>query len=502
MAEHVCCLDMGTTSVKAALLDLEGRIVGMASSAQLQVGGAGAGAEFDADEHVREALRLVREALAKAGASGGSVAALSVTNQRASVVPLCRDLKPCGPAISWQDTRCGDVVTAFSRTLSAERFTRLTGLPQSFLWTLGKTLWLKSNRPDVWASTARIALVHDLVLRALGTDDIVTDVSNASLTGMLELRGGHWSREILEAAGLSESLLPKLARPGEVVGKLSEEAARATGLAAGTPLVAGGGDQQCATLGIGVLDPGDAGLCLGTAAVVSCPVPEPLPDPAGRYFCTAHAVPGRFVLEGIHNAFGASQSWAAEALDFGSLEALEAAAAAAPAGAGGVMFLPWLAGIGTPDFDASARGVFAGMTMATGRGDLARAVFEGIALETGRILDAFQASPVPLRRLILSGGGSSRALIGQVLADLTGRELLLDSVTQASLAGAAALAWTGAGAFPDVAAAGAALGGRPERILRPALPQEQRGALARRYERWVAAARAAEHGAADEEVKA
>lgn len=489
MGEHVCCLDMGTTSVKAAVVDRSGRIAGLASSAHLHVGGAGAGAEFDAVEHIREATGLVSAALSQAGISGRDVAAVSVTNQRASVVPLGRDLEPCGSGISWQDTRCGEAIARLGSRLAPERFTRITGLPQGFLWTLGKLLWLRSARPDEWARTARVALVHDLVLRALGTEDIVTDVSNGSLTGMLDLRAGRWSREILEAAELEEEMLPRLVRPGEVVGHVSAEAARTTGLTEGTPLVAGGGDQQCATLGIGVMEPGDAGLCLGTAAVVSCPVPVPLPDPSGRYFCTAHAFPGRYVLEGIHNAFGASLSWAAQALGFDSLEALENAAAASPAGAGGVLFLPWLAGIGTPDFDAGARGVFTGVSMATGRSDLARAVYEGIALETGRILEAFEASPVPLRRIILSGGGSSRSLIGRVLADVTGRELLLSRATQASLVGAAALAWTGAGAFPDVGAATQSLSGSTEAVLSPVLEAGERESLRERYGGWVQSVR-------------
>jgi xylulokinase len=367
----------------------------------------------------------------------------------------------------------------------AARYEALTGLPPSFLWTLGKLLLLRRADPAVWGGTARFALLHDFVLRAFGAGDLYCDLSNASLTGLLDLRALDWSDEILAAAGLDRARLPTLVRPGQRVGAVSREAARRSGLREGTWLVAGGGDQQCAALGQGAVEPGDAGLCLGTAAVVSCPVDAPLTGTGGRFFCTVHAAPGRWVIEGLLNSVGSALDWAARALGLDGVAALEAEASGASSE--GAFFLPHLSGVGSPDHRAAARGAWVGLDLGCTRARLARAAFEGVAHETGRILDAMEERG-PIRQLVLSGGGAAGQLLPRLLADLSGRRLVLREHHEATLAGAALLAWCGAGRFADPLEAARTLGRQGcARMVEPAGEPAERLAARARYLAWVRA---------------
>ncbi|MFH1532687.1 MAG: FGGY-family carbohydrate kinase [Pseudomonadota bacterium] len=476
MADVVCVLDLGTTGIKAALVDAEGSIVIRARApASPMLGDA---LEFDAVHTLETVERLIREVVS--ARPGDCVAAVSSSCQRATVVPMGEDGRPAGPALSWQDPRGGAAAARLADAMGPRGFTSITGLPPSFLWTLGKLLWLRDTRPGIWRGTARIALLNDLVLRHLGAVEATTDLSNASLTGLLDLTSLDWSGPLLDAAGLPRSILPGLVRSGSEVGTLSPGAARTTGLPRGTLLVAGGGDQQCAALGQGVLEPGDAGLCLGTAAVVSCPTDRPVTD-ANGFFCTVHAAPDRWVLEGLHNSFGSALAWARGALmceDEATLEAL--AEAGDP---GGAVFVPHLAGVGSPDHLGAARGALVGLSLSHGRAAMARAVYEGVAWEMRRILDAMETGG-PRRRLVVSGGVSTGRLMPRLLADLTGRSLVLREVSDASLLGAAALAWTGAGRFPDASAASRAM---VADVTAQVLTPDDKASHPARYRRYLAA---------------
>jgi len=475
MSEYVCVLDLGTTGIKAGLLDETGRMASLVRAPASPV--SRDASEFDANHTLEVVQQLIRDLVELR--PGARIAAVSVASQRATTVPVSSEGRAVGPALSWQDTRAATAVAALSARLDPDRFETITGLPLSFLWTVSKLLWLRNERPTVWKSACRFVLLNDFVLRNLGTEDFVTDPSNASLTGLLSLDSLDWSDEVLDAAGLTRDRLPRLAPSGQPVGRVSRDASGRTGLAEGTLLVAGGGDQQCAALGQGVLDPGDASLCLGTAAVVSCPTDRPVTGNRGRFFCTVHAAPARWVMEGIHNAFGSSLKWALDLL--GLSEEAELEGLARESESAGAVFVPHLAGVGSPDHVATARAALVGLGPAHGRAQVARAVYEGVALETRRILDAMEVRG-PIRRLVLSGGPSATGFLPRILATLTARTLVVRACPESALAGAAALAWTGAGRYPDVfAAARAATTDGPAQELAPGHSE----AVESRYARYL-----------------
>lgn len=484
---YVCCLDLGTTGSKAALCDVRGRIVHRVSAP------ACGGIEFDAEETARVAMKLVAELVAKSGIAPAEVGAVSLSSQRASVVPVDAAGAPTGAAISWQDTRCGDQAATLGHRVGEERFQRITGLPVSFLWTVSKLAWLRDAMAEQFERSARFVLLPDFVLARLGAGGFVCDLSNASLTGLLDIGRRDWSGEVLEAAGLSPARLPDLVPPGTKVGSLNGTAARATGLLEGTPLVSGGGDQQCAALGLGAVDPGSAGLCLGTAAIVSCPTLAP--RVIKNVFCTVHCVPERYVMEGIHNSFGSALAWAAKVL--GAKDVAEIEAAATQASSDGIVFVPHLAGAGSPDFDASACGAFTGLKLCHERGALARAAFEGVVLETRRIIETMERGG-PIENIHVCGGAARGTLLARLLADVTGKELRVSEEPDASLVGAALLAWSGLGVYEDPGCAARGATDRPgESVLTPAPDRSAADALYARYLAAVDAARVARTGTAE-----
>lgn len=467
----VCALDIGTTRIKALLLSEEAR-PGPVVSVPSVLASPGPGlVEVDAEALWRQALAALR-----AVASGGQgVEALAISNQRATVFLVDDAAHPCGPGLSWQDTRGARALAAWLDKVGRAHFVQTTGLVPSAIWSLAKVLWWQER---TLPRGARIATVQDWLLRRLGAPEWVLDHANASLTGLLNVHSLAWDAGLLQAAGLLPGQLPSLVASGAYAGRLSAEVAQATGLPAGMPLIVGGGDQQCAALGAGALEPGTAAVSLGTAGVVSVPAGRAIVDPAQRLVGLAHVVPGRWVLEGLENTYGGAVSWARKLLGAGPVEL----AAEAPVGSEGLIFLPFLAGEGAPDYDSQARAVFVGLTLAHGRAAVARAILEGASVELARILSAARELAA-VERVVASGGGAHFPLLLEMLAGLAGVPVALPPHPETSLVGAGLLAWVGLGRFPDAGSAARALAAPQE----AAAPVPEAGAAYRAlYDRYEA----------------
>lgn len=470
----VCALDIGTTRIKALLLS-EALLPGppMAAPSVLRALGPDA-AEVDAEALWAQTTAVLRAVAADAG----EVEALAISNQRATVFLVDDEGHPLTPGLSWQDRRGSRALSAWLEVVGRAGFVQTTGLVPSTLWSLAKILWW---REQGLLGGARVATVQDWILHRLGAREWVLDQANASLTGLLNIRSLTWDADLVRDAGLSPSQLPELARSGVRAGELSTEAAQATGLAAGLPLVVGGGDQQCAALGAGALETGDASVSLGTAAVVDVPGDHVIIDPEERLVSVAHVLPGRWLLEGLENTYGGAHQWGRELLG----SDLTALAAGIEPGSGGLIFLPYLAGSGAPGYEPEARGSLLGLALSHGRGEVARAILEGTTVEIVRILGAVRDFAA-VRRLIVGGGATASPLLLQMLADLAGVPVAIAPFAETSLVGAGVLAWVGAGRWPDGLEARAAL---PPPV-RTVLPETARAtayrALYERYEEALA----------------
>lgn len=486
--DGVCCVDLGTSHIKAGLIDPNGHTYAFAERFAPPLAATDGSVTFDADAYVAVTWATIHDVLIQQAAQHAIIAGVAITNQRATLVPINADGRAGGPAISWQDTQGGAPLDRFIHAFGKRQFISITGLPPSALWTVAKLLWLQDTRPAWFHGCTRFVLLHDYLLARLGAVEYYTDPSNASLTGLFDLRTRTWSDDILTTINLPASYLSVLQPAGAVVGAVSQEATDATGLPVGTPLLVGGGDQQCGALGIGASQPGDAGIILGTAAVISCPMDHPVFDETGRFFCTAHIAPNRWVIEGIHNTFGSAIRWMSQHIGIEAPEAFDALARHAPPGAHGIMFYPYLAGIGSPDFESRTRGALLGIGLETQRADLARAVLEGTTMELRRILETITPR-VDIQQYIVAGGGATRPLRVQLLADLLGHAVAVNPVAEATLLGVAICAWTGLGRFATMEEGLRCCTDVRGRTVEPHLSEDVRQHLWARYQQGVSLVR-------------
>jgi xylulokinase len=470
-------IDSSTSATKAIAWDRDGNAVaeGRAPIAlsNPQIGYF----EQDPGEWWSSTAKALRELTGKVDPS--RIAGLAISNQRETFSIFSEDGTALRPGMVWLDDRARAQQRRFGETFGAERVHAISGKPLDVIPCLYRVIWLGEHQPELLARADRIAEVHGyLVFRLTGR--WASSTASADPTGMLDMRRLDWSDEILDAAGISREKMLPLERPGAFLAEVSEAAARETGLLPGTPLFAGGGDGQCAGTGVAVLNPGRAYINLGTAVVAGTYGREYAYDPAFRTE-TAIADEG-YIFETCLRSGTFLVDWMAREL-FGvtgerraaELAALEQEAAASPVGAGGVVLVPYWQGCMTPHWDSAARGVIAGLSGSTRRGDVYRALLEGIALDQAFALSRAEAATGnPIDHFVAIGGGASSDLWAQILADVTARPVRRSTATEASSLGAAMAAAGGAGWYPSLAQAAAAMASRTVRTFEPDAPRVAR----------------------------
>ena len=376
------------------------------------------------------------------------------------------------PGTTWLDERARPQVARFAESFGASRVHDISGKPSDVLPCLYRMLWFAEHEPEIFKRTARLAEVHGFLVHRL-TGRWATSTASADPMGVLDMRAQAWSLEILRSAGVDVRQLPEVFRPGDVLGAVSEAAAAATGLKPGTPVVAGGGDGQCAGAGAQITAPGRAYINLGTAVVSGSYGATYLAD---KSFRTEIAVAdGGYIFEVCVRTGTFLVDWMARELfgidpaeQAGVIMALEAKAAQSPIGAGGVVLLPYWLGSMNPYWDSYARGVIAGLSGSTKRGDVYRALLEGIALDVAEATDrVVAATRVPIDSVVAIGGGSDSDFWLQIMADALARPVQRAATREASSLGAAMAAARGAGWFASVSEASAAMAPLPVRTFEP-----------------------------------
>jgi xylulokinase len=361
------------------------------------------------------------------------------------------------PAILWNDQRTAAECDEIRARLGRERLIQITGNDALAGFTAPKLLWVRAHEPELYARARHALLPKDYVRYRL-TGEFAADKSDGAGTLLMDLRRRSWSAEVLEALDIPAEWLPPLFEGPEVTGRLSAQAAEATGLPAGTPVVAGGGDQAAQAVGVGAVSPGIVALTLGTSGVIFASTAEPVIEPEGRLHAFCHAAPGRWHLMGVMLSAAGSLRWHRDTFAPGvPYDTLLAPAAALPAGSDGLLFLPYLTGERTPHPDPLARGAFVGLTVRHTLPHLTRAVLEGVAFG---LRDSFelmrQAGLAPVQQVRVSGGGARSLLWRQILADVLQVSLVTVNTTEGAAYGAGLLAGVGAGVWPEVSAACAA----------------------------------------------
>jgi xylulokinase len=450
-------MDVGTSGTRAVLVDEQGRVVSSASEEHAPFRTPHPGwAEQDPEDWWRASLIAVRAALAAAPEPRQPVAGVGLTGQMHGAVLLDKDGIVLRPSLIWCDTRTQPECDWLHETIGYDRLIELTCNPALPNFTLTKLLWVKEHEPEIFARTAHILCPKDYVRFRL-TGAYAIDVQEASGTLLLDVTHRRWSSEVAAAAGIPESWLPEVFESPEVCAQISANAAGLTGLTAGTPVVAGAGDQGAGAVGMGILQPGSVSATIGTSGVVFAATAAPIKDPKGRLHTFCHAVPGRWHVMGVTQSAGLSFRWLKETF-FASenYDTLTSAASNVAPGSDGLEWAPYLLGERTPHLDPVVRAAFAGITTTHTAAHFVRAVLEGVAYSLEDTFSLFAALGIPVSGIRLGGGGARGPLWRQIQAAVYGHAVEILTAEEGGAFGAALMAGVGAGAWPDLDAACAA----------------------------------------------
>ncbi len=444
-------IDVGTGGSRAVLINENGQTLASETVEHVPFASRLAGwAEQDPNDWWRASAAAIRAVLATEGTRADEIGAVGFSGQMHGSVFLDEHSDVLRPALLWCDQRTEKQCSEITEKIGAEHLIELVCNPAVTGFTLPKILWLRENEPDIWQRVRSILLPKDYVRFRLSGDK-ASDVADSSGTLLFDVRNRRWSEAILDAFGLRKDLLPTVYESIEITGTVSAQGAAETGLLAGTPMVAGAGDNAAGAIGMGTVLSGTASVTIGTSGVVFVVTDKPTLDLKGRTHTLCHAIPNRWHMTGVTQGAGLSLKWFRENFGCGRTydELVNEAAKVSP-GSDGVIWLPYLMGERTPQLDPHASAAFVGLTASHARGNLVRAVLEGVAFSLLDSLEIFRELRLSIEKIRLGGGGAKSELWRQIQADVYGQPVELLEAEEGAAFGAAILAGVGVGAWLTV----------------------------------------------------
>jgi xylulokinase len=442
-------IDIGTGGSRALLVDAAGAVVASQTIAHEDMAMAQPlWAEQRPDDWWRAAAAAIHGVLAQQ--PGCTVKGVSLSGQMHGLVILDAEGAVLRPSLIWCDQRSQAQVDWINSTIGPDKVLACTANPVLTGFTLPKLLWVRDHEPANFEKVRHLLLPKDYIRYKL-TGEFATDVSDASGTALFDVVNRRWSHELVSALGLDPAILPTAVESTQQTGVVSPAAAALTGLAPGTPVYGGGGDQAASAVGNGIVEPGIVSDTIGTSGVVFAHMDQVAYDPSGRVHTFCHAVAGKWHVMGVTQGAGLSLQWLRNQLAPNlSYDDLTAEAATAAPGAQDLYWLPYLMGERTPHLDAAVRASWIGLTASHTRADLFRSVLEGVCYSQRDCLDIIAGLNVPITDVRLSGGGAKSPFWSQLFADILAKPISLLATQEGSAYGAALLAMTGSGHFASV----------------------------------------------------
>jgi xylulokinase len=451
MVDCILTFDIGTSACKVCLWNTQGVLLASADEGYPTHHPQPDWAEQDPEDWWRASVAAARRCLT--GHEGDSIIVLGLSSQREGVVPIGRNGTPLDRCIIWMDRRCRDQAVRLGNEFGISFLHRHTGLAPDPNYTACKLLWMREHQPEILDRTSVFLQPRDYVYYRL-TGAHVTDFTLASRTMMMDIRRQTWWPDMLRRVGVRENQFPPIHRSTEAPHRLSPAAAGDIGLPEGIPVSLGAGDRPCEAVGIGlfgqrVID------SVGTASNI-CMAIDRLPDDLGRVPCSVHATPGRWLLELGITTSGSLMRWFRELLDLSPEEAagLEVEAGSSPRGARSLLVFPFLMGARSVRWNADARGLLLGLSLGHTRGDITRAIMEGVGYETTSCLGGLRGLGLAPAEVVAMGGGARSDLWLQIKADILATPVLRPRYTEAASLGAALLAARAVDLIDDLDATG------------------------------------------------
>lgn len=443
-------IDLGTSSVKAMLLDLENGVVGVkAKDYGVDISHPG-WAEQNPEmwwKSLVEVLGWLREHHRNAFEA---VCAVGYSGQMHGLVLTGADGRPVRPAIIWLDQRAGRQLKEISAALSQEEMGQIFCNRVSSGFAFPSLLWVKEQEPDIFARAEHVLTPKDY-LRYRMTGAVGAEVVDASSTTMFDTAKRNWAWDILERFGLPAGLFPEVKESSDIAGTISPSCAAETGLPAGVPVIYGSGDQPAQSIGNGVIKGGRIISNIGTGGQISAFASSPAYDKKLRTNTFCHGIRGGYTIFGATLCSGMSLNWAKnKVLYVDSYQEVNALVSAVPPGAEGLIYLPYLSGERTPHMNPDAKGVFFGMTLGQERGHFLRAVMEGVAYSLKDCLGLIQELGIDAPEIIASGGATASPQWLQIQADIFEKPVRASRVKEQACLGSCLLAAVGTGILPSL----------------------------------------------------
>ncbi len=444
MKPYILAHDLGTSGDKATVFDADGKLIASRTSSYDTLYSNKNWAEQNPEDWWRAVCETSRSILEEVEAS--QIGVVSLSGQMMGCLCVDRSGRPLRNSIIYSDQRATREAARILEGMDALEFYRTAGHRVSPSYSIEKLMWVKQHEPEIFAETHKMLNAKDYITFRL-TGAFVTDFNDASGTNCFDINSRSWSGSILSLAGIDEGLLPEARESTAVAGGITKEAAKATGLAVDTPVVIGAGDGGCATVGVGCVTEGVCYNYLGSSSWISTAGSSPIIDESMRTFTWVHPVAGLYQPCGTVQTAGSSVSWLTGELYGERFEEMNREAGESTPGANGIVFLPYLLGERSPRWNPDAKGGWIGLKLGNTRGDLARAVLEGVAFNLEIVLSILRQQ-FPIEELILIGGGAQSALWRQILADIYGVRILVpEFLEEATSMGAAIIGGVGTGYF-------------------------------------------------------
>ncbi len=471
---HILGLDLGTTGAKAGLVSAAGAVTAEASVGYETSTPRPGWAEQDPLDWWDASAQAIRKVLAAGNVDPAAVAGVGLSGQMHGSVFLDGAGAVLRPCMIWCDQRTSDQCAKIRELVGDRHLAEWVGNPALPGFTAPKVLWLEENEPGSYRRVRHLLLPKDYINMRL-TGDISTDVSDASGTLLFDVVNRSWSKHMTDRLGIPVEWLPGVLESGDAAGVVSAEAARATGLKEGTPVAAGGADNACGALGMGVLSPGRVAVSIGSSGTVLAPTGSPHVDPEMRLHSFCHAAPHTWYLMGVMLSAGLTLRWFRDEMGEPELSESEESgddpydllvhtASRAPAGSEGLIFLPYLTGERTPHSDPFARGVLFGLDLTKTRSHVLRAVLEGITFGLKDSLLLISEAGLPLDSVVSGGGGSRSRFWVQMQSDVFELPIAAACSNDAAMLGAALLGGVAGGVYPSVEEAVGSAVGEGERL--------------------------------------
>ena len=457
MEELLLGIDVGTSSVKVALVDLSGRLQATSQAEYPLHHIRSAWVEQTPEDWWQGTCRTIRETLAKVKHGRERVRGVAVSCQTPTLLPLDRHGRPLRPAIIWMDRRAETEKDQLAELIGADEIYQITGNRLDSFFVASRLLWLRNHEPEILRQTWQFVQVNGYINYRL-TGELGLDSANAVFLQMRHYASGEWSPALCEACGVEPSQFPEVMEGSQIQGEVTAAAAEACGLRAGTPVLAGTVDSPSAALEVGVVEPGIAAEMTGTSTVVIMPNDRGLTEPA--FIAMPHVLKGIHLLAGAMVSSGGCLRWFRDQLgqpemqvacegEGGAFDLLTKLASEVGPGSDGVIFLPYMMGERSPIWHANARGVFFGISLATPRAALVRAILEGTSFALRHTIEVATGAGAEVRELRSVGGCSRSDVWNQIKADVLGIPMVLPRTPIGSPFGSAILAGMGTGVFPD-----------------------------------------------------